>query len=101
MSIWGKIIGGAAGFAMGGPIGALLGVAFGHAYDKAKTGALFSGGGMGAFGAEQQRQMAFTVAVVVLSAKMAKADGVVTREEIDAFKRIFRIPPDEMGNVRR
>ena len=34
MSIWGKIIGGAAGFALGGPLGAILGVAAGHAIDR-------------------------------------------------------------------
>ena len=34
MSIWGKIVGGAAGFAIGGPIGALLGGLAGHAVDK-------------------------------------------------------------------
>ena len=34
MSIWGKIIGGAAGLAIGGPLGALIGTAAGHAVDK-------------------------------------------------------------------
>jgi DnaJ like chaperone protein len=34
MSYWGKILGGAAGFAIGGPIGALLGAAAGHAIDS-------------------------------------------------------------------
>ena len=34
MSIWGKIIGGTAGFAFGGPIGALIGTAAGHAIDR-------------------------------------------------------------------
>ena len=34
MSIWGKIIGGAAGLALGGPLGALIGTAAGHAVDK-------------------------------------------------------------------
>ena len=34
MSIWGKLIGGATGFALGGPIGAILGVAAGHGVDK-------------------------------------------------------------------
>ena len=34
MSIWGKIIGGAAGLALGGPLGALVGTAAGHAVDK-------------------------------------------------------------------
>ena len=37
MSIWGKIIGGATGFAFGGPLGALLGGVAGHAIDKIKT----------------------------------------------------------------
>ena len=37
MSIWGKIIGGATGFALGGPIGALVGVAAGHFVDRAST----------------------------------------------------------------
>ena len=37
MTIWGKIIGGATGFAFGGPIGALLGGVAGHALDKIKT----------------------------------------------------------------
>ena len=36
MSIWGKIIGGTAGFALGGPIGAILGVMAGNMYDKKK-----------------------------------------------------------------
>ena len=34
MSIWGKVLGGAAGFAIGGPLGAILGTAAGHAVDK-------------------------------------------------------------------
>ena len=34
MSIWGKLIGGAAGMALGGPIGAILGIAAGHGVDK-------------------------------------------------------------------
>ena len=34
MSIWGKIIGGTAGFALGGPIGAILGVMVGGSFDR-------------------------------------------------------------------
>ena len=34
MSIWGRVIGGAAGFALGGPIGAILGVMAGGAFDR-------------------------------------------------------------------
>lgn len=92
MSIWGKIIGGFGGFAIGGPIGALLGGMAGHAFDKLKV----SNGGK-----DGTREIAFTIGVVVLGAKMAKADGQVTRDEIDAFRQIFKVPPNELKNVAR
>lgn len=38
MSWWGKVIGGAVGFAVSGPIGALLGAAIGHSFDKGVSG---------------------------------------------------------------
>lgn len=89
MSIWGKVLGGAAGFALGGPLGALLGAIMGHAYDlKSEETAQGS-----------SREAAFTVAVIVLAAKMTKADGVVTRDEIAAFRERFRIPPHEVKQV--
>src|SRR5688572_5387735 len=44
---------------------------------------------------ELRRQAAFAIAMIGLSAKMAKADGVVTRSEVDAFCRMFAIPPGE------
>src|SRR5215510_6530901 len=44
-------------------------------------------------------QVAFTVGVIALGAKMAKADGVVTDDEVNAFKQVFKIPPGEMKNV--
>ena len=95
MSIWGKIIGGVAGFAMGGPLGAILGTAFGHAVDRRRsTNRIeFRSNDL------QERQTAFTVAIIVLSAKMAKADGHVTRDEINTFKNIFEIPENEIFNV--
>ncbi len=92
MSIWGKIIGGAAGFAFGGPIGALLGGIAGHAVDRlAKETDVGDG----------SKQIAFTIGVIVLGAKMAKADGVVTRDEVQAFREVFHVPPDEIRNVGR
>lgn len=42
-----------------------------------------------------ERTVAFTIAVIALSAKMAKADGVVTRDEVTAFRRVFHIPPED------
>ena len=97
MSIWGKVIGGVAGFALGGPLGGILGAVFGHAVDRKRS---YQRLGQGP-ASVQTRQTAFTVAVVVLSAKMAKADGQVTRDEIEAFKAIFDIPADEMRDVGR
>ena len=42
MSIWGKVIGGAAGFALGGPLGAMMGVMAGNIYDKKTENNLYS-----------------------------------------------------------
>lgn len=50
---------------------------------------------------ELRRRVAFSVAMIALSAKMAKADGVVTQDEIRAFQEIFSIPPKETRNVAR
>jgi DnaJ like chaperone protein len=97
MSVWGKVIGGVAGFALGGPLGALIGAYAGHKMDRAREGDPTY---IGSSDTNQQtRQVAFTMAIIVLSAKMAKADGVVTREEVEAFKRVFHIPTEEMSCV--
>jgi DnaJ like chaperone protein len=105
MSIWGKILGGAAGFALGGPFGALLGAAAGHAVDwlheTNREPALATAAGGRLDERAATRQIAFTIAVIVLGAKMAKADGRVTREEVAAFKQVFQVPPEELGNVGR
>jgi DnaJ like chaperone protein len=45
--------------------------------------------------APPERSVAFTIAVIALSAKMAKADGLVTRDEVTAFRQVFHIPPEE------
>ena len=94
MTIWGKIIGSATGFAFGGPIGALLGGAAGHALDKFKTKEKLP---------EELalKQIGFTIGVIVLSAKMAKADGKVTKSEIKAFKEKINVPDNEIKNVAR
>lgn len=39
-----------------------------------------------------ERSAAFTIAVIALGAKMAKADGHVTRDEVSAFREVFTIP---------
>jgi DnaJ like chaperone protein len=51
--------------------------------------------------AELRKQVAFSVAMIALSAKMAKADGIVTQNEIRAFQEIFEVPRDQTRNVAR
>ncbi|WEX11339.1 DnaJ family molecular chaperone [Chelativorans sp. AA-79] len=48
-----------------------------------------------------RKRVAFSIAIIALSAKMAKADGIVTANEIRAFHEIFSVPPGEMRNVMR
>jgi DnaJ like chaperone protein len=50
---------------------------------------------------ELRRKVAFSIAMIALSAKMAKADGIVTQDEVLAFQQIFTIPADEARNVAR
>jgi DnaJ like chaperone protein len=90
MTIWGKVLGGAAGFAMGGPLGVIIGTAAGHAVDRLRQPKS---------GENATKSIAFTIAVIVLSAKLAKADGVVTRDEIEAFREVFHVPDDELHHV--
>jgi len=123
LSIWGKILGGAAGLAIGGPIGAVIGAVAGHAYDRyqeerreqlaapdpdrwpdaergsdpdswAEPPPVFAD-------PTETRRIAFATALIVLGAKLAKVDGVVTRDEIRAFKRVFQIDDGEVGDVAR
>jgi len=95
MSVWGKLGGAAAGFAVGGPIGALLGVVAGHLIVD-RTG----GDGRNVL-IKASEGVGFTIAMIALSAKMAKADGVVTQEEIDTFGDLIDVPQEEGPNVRR
>jgi DnaJ like chaperone protein len=48
-----------------------------------------------------EQSVGFTIAVIALGAKMAKADGLVTRDEVTAFREVFSIPPEEEGNAAR
>jgi DnaJ like chaperone protein len=112
MGYWGKIIGGTAGFFVGGPYGAVIGAAIGHAADTGSVETIrrpfmqgpFMGGASnparvaGMFG---RREEVFAITVTVLAAKLAKCDGPVTRLEIDAFKRNFRIPPESARGIGR
>jgi DnaJ like chaperone protein len=85
MSVWGKVSGAAAGLFVGGPIGALVGAVAGHFFlDR-----------------DSDPGVTFTIAIIALAGKMARADGVVTEEEFTVFQRVFGVPPHEEANVRR
>jgi DnaJ like chaperone protein len=122
VAIWGKILGGAAGLAIGGPIGAIIGAVAGHAYDRYREGDGFGdrlehhgpaapepdldaeppADGAPLFGdPAETRRIAFATAIIVLGAKLAKADGVVTQDEIRAFKRVFKVDDQDVGDVAR
>jgi DnaJ like chaperone protein len=91
MSVWGKLGGGGIGFAVGGPIGALLGALAGHVLVD-REGAIFS---------PVPRDVVLTTGLIALSAKMAVADGVVARSEVAAFEQIVIVPEAERAPVRR
>ena len=94
MSIWGRLLGGAAGFALGGPIGAILGVMAGSTFDRKKQSS-FNFSNI----SQEQKQQIFTISFIVLSAKLAKSDGQVTNDEIQAFKEKFNVPKSELSKV--
>ncbi len=83
-SLWDRLLG-AVGDAAGGVLGRVV--------EAIRT--LFEGD------PETRRQVSFSVAIIALSAKMAKADGIVTEKEVDAFRQIFDFPAEEARNVAR
>ena len=91
MAIWGSIIGGMLGFSIGGPFGMLLGSLIGGKISRAR-----SSGGFRSFA---QPQQIFALSLIVLSAKLSKADGQVSREELIAVKDKLKIPESELDQV--
>lgn len=88
MSWFGKIMGGSVGFMLGGPLGAVLGATLGHAFidDKTRSGYAEPGRMTG----QEQRQTVFFAATFAMLGKMAKADGRVCQNEIDAVRSFMR-----------
>lgn len=94
MSFVERIIAGARELPFGGPLGALLERAAHH------IGGRHPHGHADSAPADPRRRVAFTIAVIALGAKMAKADGAVTRDEVAAFGEVFQISPGEEDHVR-
>lgn len=108
----GKIVGTLLGLLFGGPMTAILGFILGHLYDSRPKIVYRTAGSYQRTGSNNQsyqsnpfdaglQQSTFMIGVVVLGAKMAKADGVVTRIEIEAFRRAFSITDQEAAKIGR
>ena len=91
MAIWGSLIGGMIGLSLGGPFGMLLGSLIGGKISRAKSRA--------GFGAFAQPQQIFALSLIVLSAKLSKVDGQVSKEELIAVKDKLRIPENELDQI--
>ena len=91
MAIWGSIIGGMLGFSIGGPFGMLLGSLIGGKMSRARSSS--------GFRSFAQPQQIFALSLIVLSAKLSKADGQVSREELIAIKDKLKIPESELDQV--
>lgn len=87
MSMLGKIIGGTIGFAMGGPLGAIAGAALGHAFDSEQQ--IYHGGTQARLSTGEEAQLTFFVAAFSMLAKLAKADGHVSPEEIETVENFM------------
>jgi DnaJ like chaperone protein len=91
MSIWGSLIGGFVGFSFAGPIGALIGSMIGGRISSARRAGFQKN-----FASSQQ---VFAIALIILTAKLAKADGQVSKEELIAIKNKLKIPDHEIDQV--
>ena len=91
MSIWGSLIGGFVGFSFAGPIGALIGSMVGGRISSARRSSF-----QRSFAPPQQ---VFAIALIILTAKLAKADGNVSKEELIAIKDKLKIPEHEIDQV--
>ncbi len=91
--IWGKIIGAMVGLALGhSPLGMIAGAVLGHWADV-RLARYFPNAD------QARRRDVFATGVSGLAAKLAKVDGPVTREEVDAFKEQFRFADGQMSHV--
>ena len=93
MSIWGSLLGGVIGFSFGGPFGALLGSFLGGKLSKLNSSKII--------GNQQNSQEVFALSLIILSAKLSKADGHVSKEELMAVKDKLQIPDSEIDQVAK
>lgn len=103
----GKFVGAVIGLTLGGPIGGLLGFVIGHLNDvqtqtRDKTRQRISYEYFFPdFSMNARYRPLFAQALIILGAKLAKADGHVSREEVYAFRRVFRSHESHMDEIGR
>ncbi|MGE0109651.1 MAG: TerB family tellurite resistance protein [Bdellovibrionales bacterium] len=99
----GKIIGTILGLLAAGPAGAFLGLIIGHLHDLRKQmprpSHTLREDFFPDFSMSQNQKSIFALSVIVLGAKLAKIDGHVSREEVLAFRRVFRTPQTQLAQV--
>ncbi len=101
---WGKILGVLLGMAAGGFLIGFFGLIGGHYIDRLRRGEAQEFNPDNAYHVrpedyiQETPAQAFTHAIIVLSAKMARTDGRLSRSEISAFRRMFDIPPETLRN---
>jgi DnaJ like chaperone protein len=99
MSVVDRILVGARHLSFGGPLGHLLeriGEHLPHWHAPTDHDGRPTDNGHG----DPRRRVTFTIAVIALGAKMARADGEVTRDEVAAFNEVFSVPPGEEAHMR-
>ncbi len=101
MAFLGTLLGGTLGLAIGGPIGALIGAGGGHLFDRFRESErrTLTGSNPAALGTKAETQVVFSVGLIALAAKVAKADGRVTPDEIRAFRQVFHFPQHDRARV--
>src|SRR5215469_5577672 len=92
MSVVGRIVHAARHLSLGGPLDHLL-ARIGEHLPQWHHSPMDPDG-------DPRRHVSFTIAVIALGAKMAKADGEVTRDEVAAFNEVFSVPPGEEAHMR-
>jgi DnaJ like chaperone protein len=90
LSWWGKLLGGTFGFMLGGPIGALLGASLGHNFDRGIGRMQADGFADGGEADVERIQSAFFTTTFSMMGYLAKADGVVTRDEIAMAESVMQ-----------
>ncbi len=93
MSIWGSIFGGIIGFSLGGPLGALLGSFVGNKISSTRNSRKYN--------KFQNNQQVFALSLIILSAKLSKVDGHVSKEELNAIREKLNIPENEIDQVSK